>query len=47
MPDDSIPVLEIGGTHVTAALVTADPWDLVPAHSGPHRWMPTALQRSS
>ena len=30
MPDDSIPVLEIGGTHVTAVLVTANPWDLVP-----------------
>ena len=30
MPDDPIPVLEVGGTHVTAALVTADPWDLVP-----------------
>jgi glucokinase len=29
MGDDSIPVLEIGGTHVTAVLVTADPWDLV------------------
>ena len=30
MPNDPIPVLEVGGTHVTAALVTADPWDLVP-----------------
>ena len=29
MAEDSIPVLEIGGTHVTAVLVTADPWDLV------------------
>ena len=30
MPDDPIPVLEIGGTHVTAVLVTDDSWDLVP-----------------
>ena len=30
MSDDSIPVLEIGGTHVTAVLVTANPWNLVP-----------------
>ncbi len=30
MSGDSIPVLEIGGTHVTAVLVTANPWDLVP-----------------
>ena len=29
-PDDAIPVLEVGGTHVTAVLVTAGPWDLVP-----------------
>jgi glucokinase len=29
MPIDPIPVLEIGGTHVTAVLVTANPWDLV------------------
>lgn len=28
--DDAIPVLEIGGTHVTAALVAADPWAVVP-----------------
>ena len=27
---DPIPVLEIGGTHVTAVLVSAHPWDLVP-----------------
>ncbi len=30
MPGDPIPVLEIGGTHVTAVLVTDDSWDLVP-----------------
>lgn len=30
MPAAPIPVLEIGGTHVTAVLVSADPWDLVP-----------------
>jgi glucokinase len=30
MSGDSIPVLEIGGTHVTAVLVTANPWNLVP-----------------
>ena len=29
MPIDAIPVLEIGGTHVTAVLVAADPWELV------------------
>ncbi len=29
MPHEPIPVLEVGGTHVTAVLVTADPWDLV------------------
>lgn len=29
MPSDAIPVLEIGGTHVTAVLVTAGSWDLV------------------
>lgn len=27
-PDEPIPVLEIGGTHVTAALVTTDPWEV-------------------
>jgi glucokinase len=30
MPEDAIPVLEVGGTHVTAVLVTAGSWDLVP-----------------
>jgi glucokinase len=30
MQHDSIPVLEVGGTHVTAVLVTASPWALVP-----------------
>ena len=30
MPGDAIPVLEIGGTHVTAVLVTTGSWDLVP-----------------
>ena len=30
MPDDAIPVLEIGGTHVTAVLVTTGSWELVP-----------------
>ena len=29
MPNDPIPVLEIGGTHVTAVLVASDPWELV------------------
>jgi glucokinase len=29
IPNDPIPVLEIGGTHVTAVLVTSNPWDLV------------------
>ena len=29
-PDDAIPVLEVGGTHVTAVLVAAGSWELVP-----------------
>jgi glucokinase len=29
-PDDAIPVLEVGGTHVTAVLVAARSWELVP-----------------
>ena len=29
MPNGPIPVLEVGGTHATAVLVTADPWDLI------------------
>lgn len=29
MPNEPIPVLEVGGTHVTAVLVTADPWEVV------------------
>ena len=28
-PSEPIPVLEFGGTHVTAVLVTANPWDVV------------------
>ena len=30
MAGELVPVLEVGGTHVTAALVTAGAWDLVP-----------------